>query len=525
MTILYFQLLIIFTLYIASRLGKKPLTLACVTWTVFTFAAVGTSGLLLLQLVTIWMCYWLLSSNKSSASVKQQDQPPSGTVRPTAQTASAANRVIVGPPDTPASAKGFLRSLDTLNSTLGTLTNQAWLKTETTKATASIQQVAFIERLSIERALEGARSELEKQAFFQAHGEQGRAYYEEAHARFSQLLKPSAAHSAGASPTSWQLPDFNLAPSDDPSLHDAIIAGTDKLKRERDHFLSTIAAQIRDDQALCVALRDELCKRGGQASWNCIAPLLDEKVPNRPNLGARNLIEAFPHLSPVKSSQSEATRQSAERTSAIKQRAQALNLPFLVHFTRVENLPSILEHGLCSIATLNQRQLAFNANDRLRLEGHPNAISLSIGHPNDKMFASYRWKNPEQAWAVMVIDPSVLWTYDVAFCAHNAADNRIRQKAVTTLKTLSAFEALFATLDGTALRDRELLPSDPTDVQAEIMLFNTLPPESITGVVFSDQSTLAKYTPYLGNRRAQVNTGGQGFLAARAYVRKSGWTY
>lgn len=102
-----------------------------------------------------------------------------------------------------------------------------------------------------------------------------------------------------------------------------------------------------------------------------------------------------------------------------------------------------MQHGLCSITNLNDKQIDFRFNDHLRFEGQPHAICLSIGHPNDKMFASYRWKSPEQGWAVLVIDRCALWSLDTAFCNHNAADHRIRQRPLGDLKTLAAFDSLF----------------------------------------------------------------------------------
>jgi hypothetical protein len=59
---------------------------------------------------------------------------------------------------------------------------------------------------------------------------------------------------------------------------------------------------------------------------------------------------------------------------------KALELPYLVHFTRVENLPTIMQHGLCSITTLTETDVDFRPNDRLRLEGRPDAVCLFVGY-------------------------------------------------------------------------------------------------------------------------------------------------
>ena len=65
MVILSFQILIIFTIYLASIFGKKSLVIVCAAWTVFTLANAFMPGLILLQLITIWACYWLLKRKKT----------------------------------------------------------------------------------------------------------------------------------------------------------------------------------------------------------------------------------------------------------------------------------------------------------------------------------------------------------------------------------------------------------------------------------------------------------------------------
>jgi hypothetical protein len=93
----------------------------------------------------------------------------------------------------------------------------------------------------------------------------------------------------------------------------------------------------------------------------------------------------------------------------IMDRAEAISPPYLLHFTQVENISSIMRNGLCPVATLTAATTPFRANDHLRLDGHKDAVSLSIAHPNDRMFFKYRRQDPKQKWAVLVLDPAVLW--------------------------------------------------------------------------------------------------------------------
>lgn len=214
------------------------------------------------------------------------------------------------------------------------------------------------------------------------------------------------------------------------------------------------------------------------------------------------------------------------RASAIKAQAEAIGIPYLVHFTDLANLPATLEKGLGPVAELAAAGMPFRANDRLRLDGHTDAVSLSIGHPNDKMFAKYRWQDAERRWAVLVLKPSILWTLPVAFNRHNAADKRVSSLSQDQRMTAAAFDGMFATTDDLPSREASnLLPYDLTDVQAELLVFATIPARLITGVVFDSAASEASHRSFLGERRSTVEPGSSGFFAARSYARKAGWTY
>jgi hypothetical protein len=61
---------------------------------------------------------------------------------------------------------------------------------------------------------------------------------------------------------------------------------------------------------------------------------------------------------------------------AIQAQSEALNIPYLVHFTRAVNLPSILEHGLYPISRKDELGINPQVNDQMRLDGHLDGISL-----------------------------------------------------------------------------------------------------------------------------------------------------
>lgn len=66
-----------------------------------------------------------------------------------------------------------------------------------------------------------------------------------------------------------------------------------------------------------------------------------------------------------------------------------------------------------------------------------------------------------------------------------------------------------------------LLRSDPTDVQAEVLVFESIAPSYITGAVFSDHRSLSLWQSELDNRSAQVEADRAGLFGLRSVARQS----
>ena len=179
----------------------------------------------------------------------------------------------------------------------------------------------------------------------------------------------------------------------------------------------------------------------------------------------------------------------------IKQLAERRNIEFLVHFTHINNVASILEHGIMPRLetewlnqSLEEREFVFP--DDVRADGK-NASCLSIMFPNNEMLWHKRQKYPDEHWVFLLLKPDVLWECDCAFYPTNAASTGVRQQPVENFKTATAFEAMFADLVVKETRNgRQEIPRIelksylPTDVQAEILVFNTIAPSYITACYF-----------------------------------------
>jgi hypothetical protein len=208
---------------------------------------------------------------------------------------------------------------------------------------------------------------------------------------------------------------------------------------------------------------------------------------------------------------------------AIQAHATEIAVPYLVHFTRAVNLPSILTQGLYPIGRACEIGANPQINDEYRLDGHRNSTSVSIAFPNCQMFYKYRMDEPQVEWAIFALDPAILWTKDCAFCCHNAADGRISSQTIGSLKTLEAFKGMYEELDGVPARKEQNLKSfDPTDVQAEVLVFDVIEPQYIGGIAFEKPSVRDTYLPYLRGLTIRIDAKNKGLFASRNYARTWG---
>lgn len=184
----------------------------------------------------------------------------------------------------------------------------------------------------------------------------------------------------------------------------------------------------------------------------------------------------------------------ASHQEEIRAIAEHRKVPYLVHFTRAENLESIINNGIYPVNRVDEVCENPTINDTLRLDGRREGASISVAFPNCQMLFKYRKENNGSEWAILVLHPSILWVKDCSFCKHNAADMRISNLPIEHLKTPRSFMEMFDELQSGMTRfDLNLKSYDPTDVQAEVLVFDVIEPHLIAGVVFDSSATKAKY--------------------------------
>ena len=173
-------------------------------------------------------------------------------------------------------------------------------------------------------------------------------------------------------------------------------------------------------------------------------------------------------------------------------------IEYLIHFTTTSNLSSILENGkLMSREILESNDLAFDIIDSHRYDDLKQYINLSLSGPNTEMFKAKRRDYKDRNWCVLKIDPKHIYDRETRFSYHNAAHTVKLQDGISG--DLSQFKKLFKQkLDITnsygtlnvVTRDTQLLPKYPTCVQAEILVKDSIPLESILEVCFESKEKM-----------------------------------
>lgn len=163
--------------------------------------------------------------------------------------------------------------------------------------------------------------------------------------------------------------------------------------------------------------------------------------------------------------------------------AESRGITQLVHFTRFDNLTSILHHGIKPRQLLDNDGQIYAFNDELRLDGCLNASSISISFPNYKMFYPYRCQDYSVMWAVLRLDPSILWEKDCVYCWQNAASTAVTCIPLCDRRGRVAFLDLFSNREGFPTREATQIPLYyPTHPQAEVLCFETIEPRYIRRV-------------------------------------------
>jgi len=170
--------------------------------------------------------------------------------------------------------------------------------------------------------------------------------------------------------------------------------------------------------------------------------------------------------------------QRKKRADNIRALVHERKIPYLVHFTPIANVQSILKYGLRSRNALVGHKYVLT--DQYRLDGWLDWISLSVSFPNYRMFYKKRKSlDNVDGWAILLIKKEVLWELDCKFIRTNAASSGIRMFQDDKWSSVEAFEDMFNYVE-----HRHNIPEYyTTDPQAEVMVRNEVSRDYIDVVV------------------------------------------
>ena len=189
-----------------------------------------------------------------------------------------------------------------------------------------------------------------------------------------------------------------------------------------------------------------------------------------------------------------------------------------VHFTNERNLLSILNRGVLSRKVLQERSIPFEYNDEIRLDGMPRAISMSVTSPNFQMFYKYRLLKNKANWVVIAFDSQKILEHRCSFYRANAGCSDSHQFEPGERQSTEAFEELFSDWDSYHSRcDLNLGCNEPTNPQAEVMVFDAIPISCISRIVFQNESLLRAYSPLLTRYGIKGVCGNYFFYPRRDY--------
>ena len=212
---------------------------------------------------------------------------------------------------------------------------------------------------------------------------------------------------------------------------------------------------------------------------------MDERIPSAQEEHLDGYDAKDSHKNESKNVNSVLEQHESELKDKLKESVLSREIKELVHFTRIENLQSILSVGLQSRVRLEEIDHKYLINDSMRLDNRLNGISLSITHPNQSMFYKYRTASESSNWCVVILKPSILWELSCLFCMHNAADSRISRLNDKSLSNKDAFLSMFSSEN----RSSVLPKNYTTDVQAEVLCLNDIPVEYIEKIALLSSSS------------------------------------
>lgn len=183
-------------------------------------------------------------------------------------------------------------------------------------------------------------------------------------------------------------------------------------------------------------------------------------------------------------------------------------IEYLIHFTPTLNLYSILEQkqlmsrSILESLDIDQYDILdyVQFTDNVRYDDK-RYINLSVSSPNTFLLSKFMDKTANDMtinWCVLKINPKHIYDSGTLFSVTNAASSAAKNQYgisgdIEKFRMLFEERLSFNTFNGTRNIVRDgILKKYPTDIQAEVLVKETIPSSSIISVCFKTNEDLAK---------------------------------
>ena len=183
------------------------------------------------------------------------------------------------------------------------------------------------------------------------------------------------------------------------------------------------------------------------------------------------------------------TVQNNKKAKSIKQFIKAIKLNCLTHFTRTDNLKSILQSGILPARILenNKTFVSVQRNAAPLPPEWSGFVSLNLSFPDYKLFSDFN-NHVHSDWVILLVDPKVLSDFPCYFFPERAI-NIINSAPLphTCMSENQGFpdlKKLFKDRDDVKRKDLDIPSFYPTDPTSEVLSGFPIAPSYITQIYF-----------------------------------------
>ena len=170
----------------------------------------------------------------------------------------------------------------------------------------------------------------------------------------------------------------------------------------------------------------------------------------------------------------------------IRDTVSARGIRQLVHFTNVNNLTSIFDNKqLLSLQKLQKSGVKFNNNDDKRLERFHNCLCCSLTSININLLIEYLRRSGYKSFCILKLNPRYIYKQGTYFSMSNAAREAKNEILQFTFDGLHGFNHLFDNQINNIQRDINCPDNQPTDLQAEVLIEDSIHVSDIFEVIFN----------------------------------------